>query len=130
MIINGHDSETVEDELDLDAFAQILSAWLTAHHGSLPAALALDGKMIRDTIGVLSVVDVETGVPASMRILTQKEGDGERCEKIAARHTLTPMPDGQGSLPELLAPMVAREGTSQSFRLDFAVFVYFLAILT
>jgi hypothetical protein len=84
--------------LDLDAFAQILSAWLSAHQGSLPAALALDGKMIRDTIGVLSVVDVETGVPVSMRILTQKEGDGERCEKIAARHTVEQMSDGQGSL--------------------------------
>ena len=44
--------------LDLDAFAQMLSAWLSDHRGSLPAALALDGKMIRDTIGVLSVVDV------------------------------------------------------------------------
>ena len=84
--------------LDLDAFAQILNTWLSAHHGSLPAALALDGKMIRDTIGVLSVVDVETGVPVSMRILTQKEGEGERCEKIAARHTVQQMSDGQGAL--------------------------------
>ena len=33
-----------------------------------------------------------------MRILTQKEGDGERCEKIAARNTLTQMSDGRGSL--------------------------------
>ena len=84
--------------LDLDAFARLLSAWLLVHRGTLPAALALDGKMIRDTIGVLSVVDVETGVPVSMRIITQKEGDGEHCEKRVARDTLNQMPDGQGSL--------------------------------
>lgn len=84
--------------LNLDAFAQILSAWLASHRGSLPSALALDGKMIRDTIGVLSVADVETGVPVSMRIITQKEGDGAHCEKIVARHALAQMSDGQGSL--------------------------------
>lgn len=84
--------------LDIEAFADILSAWLRAHHGNLPAALALDGKMIRDIIGVLSVVDVETGVPVAMRIMTQKEGDGAHCEKKVARDTVQQMPDGQGAL--------------------------------
>lgn len=84
--------------LDLDAFAQVLTNWLAAHRGTLPTALALDGKMIRDTIGVLSLVDVETGVPVAMRIMTQKEGDGARCEKNAARQLVKGLPDAQGAL--------------------------------
>jgi len=84
--------------LDLDAFAQVLTNWLAAHRGALPTALALDGKMIRDTIGVLSLVEVETGVPVAMRIMTQKEGDGARCEKNAARQLVADLPDAQGAL--------------------------------
>lgn len=84
--------------LDLDAFARVLSAWLTAQRGSLPAALALDGKMIRDTIGVLSLVDVDTGVPVMLRIITQKEGDGRHCEKCVGRETVAALPDAQGVL--------------------------------
>ena len=84
--------------LDLNAFAQVLTDWLATHRGSLPAALALDGKMIRETIGVLSLVDVETGVPVAMQIMTQKEGDGQHCEKIIARQVVTSLPDAQGAL--------------------------------
>lgn len=84
--------------LDLEAFARVLTDWLAAHRGSLPAALALDGKMIRDTIGVLSLVDVETGVPTALRIITQKEGDGAHCEKSVARQLIDTIPDAQGAL--------------------------------
>lgn len=84
--------------LDLDAFARVLSAWLAARRGSLPAALALDGKMIRDTIGVLSLVDAETGVPAMLRVITQKEGDGQHCEKCVGREAVADLPDAQGAL--------------------------------
>lgn len=84
--------------LDVEAFARVLSEWLAAHRGRLPAALALDGKMIRDTIGVLSLVDVETGVPAGLRIMTQKEGDGAHCEKVVARQLVEAIPDAQGAL--------------------------------
>jgi hypothetical protein len=84
--------------LDLEAFARVLTEWLAANRGSLPAALALDGKMIRDTIGVLSLVEVETGVPAGLRIMTQKEGDGAHCEKSVARELVDEMPDAQGAL--------------------------------
>jgi hypothetical protein len=84
--------------LDLDAFAEVLTNWLAAHSGTLPTALALDGKMIRETIGVLSLVEVETGVPVAMRIMTQKEGDGARCEKNAARQLVNKLPDAQGAL--------------------------------
>jgi hypothetical protein len=82
--------------LDLNAFAQVLTDWLAVHRGSLPAALALDGKMIRETIGILSLVDTETGVPVA--IMTQKEGDGKRCEKNVARQVVASLPDAQGAL--------------------------------
>lgn len=84
--------------LDLEAFARVLTDWLAAHRGTLPAALALDGKMIRDTIGVLSLVEVETGVPVALRVMTQKEGDGAHCEKCVARELIDTMPDAQGAL--------------------------------
>jgi hypothetical protein len=66
--------------LDTDAFAQVLSRWLSEHSGSLPASLALDGKMVRDTIGVVSLVEHETGAPVAMALMSQKEGEGQRCE--------------------------------------------------
>ena len=84
--------------LDLEAFARVLTEWLAAHRGNLPTALALDGKMIRETIGVLSLVEVETGVPVALRVMTQKEGDGAHCEKSVARQLVEGMPDAQGAL--------------------------------
>lgn len=84
--------------LDLDAFARILSAWLLAQRDGLPEALALDGKMIRDTVGILSVVDTQTGIPVAMRVMNQKEGDGKNCEKCVARTVVSELPDAQGAL--------------------------------
>ena len=73
-------------KLDVDAFAQCLSQWLAQHAGSLPAALALDGKFIRETVGLVCLVDHETGVPVAMARASQKEGEGHDCEmKVAQR---------------------------------------------
>jgi hypothetical protein len=73
-------------KLDMDAFAQCLSQWLARHGGTLPTALALDGKFIRDTVGLVCMVDHETGVPHAMAPASRKEGEGERCElKVAQR---------------------------------------------
>ena len=41
--------------LDHGAFAALLSDWLLAHAGTLPQALAMDGKMIRDHLGLLTL---------------------------------------------------------------------------
>lgn len=62
-------------QLDVDQFAQCLSQWLQQHTGSLPAALALDGKFIRDTVGVVSLADHETGVPCVMAKASKKDTD-------------------------------------------------------
>lgn len=73
-------------KLDIDVFAQCLSRWLAEHSGTLPAALALDGKFIRDTVGLVCLVDHENGVPQAMAPASQKEGDGEHCElKVGQR---------------------------------------------
>lgn len=73
-------------KLDVDAFAQPLSQWLALHSGTLPTALALDGKFIRDTVGLVCMVDHETGVPHTMARASRKEGEGEYCElKVAQR---------------------------------------------
>lgn len=70
--------------LDLDAFARILGQWLQQQNGDLPASLAMDGKMVRDTIGVLSMADHETGVPMAMTRISRKAGEGKRCEMKSA----------------------------------------------
>lgn len=70
--------------LDTEAFAKVLSEWLSEQAGSLPTCLAMDGKMIRDTIGVLSLVDHDTGAPVAMAPINQKQGGGASCEMKAA----------------------------------------------
>lgn len=75
--------------LDLDQLARVLNGWLAARAGDLPGALALDGKMVRNLVGTLSLVDHDTGIPVAMAVITQKEGDGQRCELTAAQILLT-----------------------------------------
>jgi hypothetical protein len=73
-------------KIDIDAFAQCLSQWLAHHSGTLPTALALDGKFIRDTVGIVCMVDHETGVPHTMARASRKEGEGKHSElKVAQR---------------------------------------------
>jgi hypothetical protein len=79
-------------QLDPDAFAKELCAWIRAHDGLLPRQLALDGKFIRDVIGIVSLVDVETGVPIAMARASQKEGEGDKCEQKVAQQLLRDTP--------------------------------------
>ena len=50
-------------------------------------ALAMDGKMIRDHIGLLTLAQHEDGAPQAMAVYDQKEGT-ERCEQTAAQALL------------------------------------------
>ena len=61
---------------DADQFARRLSDWLQAQSGMLPSALALDGKMIRDCIGTVTLAEHEDGSPVAFAIMDQKEGTG------------------------------------------------------
>lgn len=79
--------------LDQDALADALSAWLRTHQGTLPAGLALDGKMIRDLIGLVCLADHATGVPYAMACMSAKKGEGERCELKVAQKLVEALPD-------------------------------------
>jgi hypothetical protein len=69
---------------------------LQARAGTLPAALALDGKMIRDHLGLLTLAQHEDGAPVAVAVYDQKEHT-ERCEQTAAAALLETLPalDGQ-----------------------------------
>jgi hypothetical protein len=69
--------------MDPEAFAELLNGWLRSRAGTLPQALALDGKMIRDHIGLLTLAQHEDGSPQSLAVYDQKEGT-PRCEQTAA----------------------------------------------
>jgi hypothetical protein len=77
--------------LDNEAFATLLHDWLQARAGTLPQALALDGKMIRNHIGLLTLAQHEDGAPQAVAVYDQKEGT-ERCEQTAALALLEKIP--------------------------------------
>ena len=77
--------------MDAEVFAERLSGWLQAWAGSLPGGLALDGKMIRDRIGMVTLAEHEDGSPLSMTVMDQKEGT-KRSESSASRQLLEKLP--------------------------------------
>lgn len=83
--------------MDPEAFAKLLTDWLQNAAGSLPAALALDGKMIRDHVGLLTLAQHEDGAPQAVAVYDQKEGT-ERCELSAAQDLLESIPSLDGKL--------------------------------
>ena len=80
-------------KLDPDVLACVLSEWLRTHQGALPASLALDGKMIRNTVGIVCLADHENGVPHTMSCMSTKEGEGDRCELKTAQKLIEQLPD-------------------------------------
>jgi len=83
--------------MDPEAFAKILNDWLQSRAGSLPGALALDGKMIRDHIGLLTLAQHEDGAPVAVAVYDQKEGT-QRCELSAASALLEKLPALDGKM--------------------------------
>ena len=77
--------------LEAEAFAALLSRWLLARAGTLPQALAMDGKMIRDHIGLLTLAQHVDGAPHALAVYDQKEGTA-RCEQTAAVTLLDSLP--------------------------------------
>lgn len=77
--------------LDPERFAALLDAWLQAHAGTLPQALALDGKMIRNHIGLLTLAQHDDGAPQAVAVYDQKEGT-PRCEQTVATVLLEKLP--------------------------------------
>jgi hypothetical protein len=83
--------------LEPEAFASRLTAWLQSRSGTLPQALALDGKMIRDHIGRLTLAQHEDGAPQAVAVYGQKEGT-PRCEQTAAAALLEKLPALDGKI--------------------------------
>lgn len=83
--------------MDPEAFATRLNGWLQSRAGTLPVALALDGKMIRDHIGLLTLAQHEDGAPQAVAIYDQKENT-PRCEQTAAAALLEQLPSLDGKL--------------------------------
>jgi hypothetical protein len=83
--------------LDNEAFATLLTEWLQARAGTLPQALALDGKMIRDHLGLLTLAQHEDGAPQAVAVYDQKEGT-PRCEQTVATALLEKLPALDGKL--------------------------------
>jgi hypothetical protein len=59
-------------KLDPNDLADALNAWLAAHHGTLPRALALDGKYIRDLLLTLALSEHESGAPVAITIASKE----------------------------------------------------------
>jgi hypothetical protein len=81
--------------IDPVPFAAVLSEWLSSRQDTLPGALALDGKMIRDIVGTVSLVDVEDGAPVAVSVMDQKENT-TRCELKVAQELLAAVPSLEG----------------------------------
>lgn len=45
----------------------------------------MDGKFIGTTVGLVSLADAATGVPAAMASASEKEGEGRKCELRVGR---------------------------------------------
>jgi hypothetical protein len=83
--------------MDPEAFATRLNGWLFHRAGTLPQALAWDGKMIRDHIGLLTLAQHEDGAPQAVAVYDQKEGT-PRCEQTAAAALLEKLPALDGKI--------------------------------
>ena len=77
--------------LDLDDFARKLTEWMSAQEGTLPRQLALDGKFVKEVVGVVSVVNVENGAPVAVAPVSRKEGETGKCEMPVGRRLLSEM---------------------------------------
>lgn len=83
--------------MDPESFANLLNQWLQSRSGTLPQALALDGKMIRDHIGLLTLAQHEDGAPQAVAVYDQKE-ETPRCELTAATALLEKLPALDGKI--------------------------------
>ena len=67
-------------QIDPHRLADCLSGWLQTHLGTLPRALAVDGKWIRDRALSLCLSDHETGAPLAMGFAQEKTHDKDQSQ--------------------------------------------------
>ena len=61
---------------------------MTAQAGKLPRHLAVDGKFIREIVGLVSLVDAEGGDVVAVAPVSKKEGLKGRCELPVTQNVL------------------------------------------
>ena len=84
-------------QLDPNALADALNGWLAAHHGSLPRALALDGKYVRDLLLTPAFSEHESGAPVPVPIppkepkseQSKTEGEITAAQRLCQQHDLS-----------------------------------------
>jgi len=77
-------------KIDLEAFAQVLTLWLSAHRGALPAQLALDGKVVRDQLGtIVTLCDPDQKVPVAVAATTESGGEQACARKLLRSDEVT-----------------------------------------
>ena len=70
-------------------YAAHLSKWMTAQAGRLPRHLAADGKFVDEVVGLVSVVDAESGdVVANggdyvLQVKKNQKGVLKQCEELS-----------------------------------------------
>ena len=69
--------------VDLEVLAQRLTQWMQSHAGQLPRTLAVDGKIIREHLGlIVALVDTEEGIPVA--VAANLEGKGHELKTTQA----------------------------------------------
>lgn len=53
-------------QIDVALFADCLNRWLSSHMGTLPRALAVDGKWVCDHVLILCLCEHETGAAVAI----------------------------------------------------------------
>jgi len=74
----------VLSRVDAQAFAAVLTQWLTAEADALPKSLALDGKAVRDRVMLVTLVDHDDGAPAAVAICPDKAQEMKTAQKLIA----------------------------------------------
>jgi hypothetical protein len=64
---------------------------MSAQEGTLPRQLAIDGKFVKEVVGVVSVVNTENGTPVAVAPASRKEGETGKCEMPVGRRLLSEM---------------------------------------
>ena len=86
-----HKDRAGRHDFDVADFAARLSKWMTAQHGKLARHLAADGKFVDEVVGLVSVVDAESGDVVAVAPASRKEGLKGRCEYPVLLDTLAGM---------------------------------------
>lgn len=71
--------------VDPEKLGVLISRWLSEHAEGTPGLLAVDGKMIGEVTGVVTLADTATGVAVATAPMRHKS-EGERGEAVVARN--------------------------------------------